>query len=43
MQKHKLGGGIDQAQFADGASKINSKWTDNELLLAVQGKHIHQC
>lgn len=37
MQKHKLGAGTDQFKYGEGASKINSKWTNEELLLAVQG------
>lgn len=35
--KHKLATGTDMFRYNEAANKINSKWTNEELLLAVQG------
>ncbi|XP_052770261.1 REST corepressor 1-like isoform X2 [Mya arenaria] len=37
MQKHKLGSSTEMFRCADNMAKINAKWTNEELLLAVQG------
>lgn len=37
MQRHKLALGIEPHQPPEASNKINSKWTNDELLLAVQG------
>ncbi|XP_052273976.1 REST corepressor 1-like isoform X2 [Dreissena polymorpha] len=37
MQKHKMMSGIEPPKQSDNSSKINPKWTNEELLLAVQG------
>jgi len=37
MQKHKLGTNSELYRCADNSAKINAKWTNEELLLAVQG------
>ncbi|XP_045187077.1 REST corepressor 1-like [Mercenaria mercenaria] len=37
LLKHKLAGGSDMFKMNDSGNKINSKWTNEELLLAVQG------
>lgn len=40
MQKHKVGNQTEQFKCVDNSAKINSKWTNEELLLAVQGWYI---
>lgn len=37
MQKHKMGCGIDDLRPPEGNQRINARWTNEELLLAVQG------
>ena len=37
LLKHKLAGGSEMFKLSDTGNKINSKWTNEELLLAVQG------
>ena len=39
MSKHKVGTGIEQFKCGDNAAKVNSKWTNEELLLATQGMY----
>ncbi|CAI9729721.1 REST corepressor 1,REST corepressor 2,REST corepressor 3,REST corepressor [Octopus vulgaris] len=37
MQKHKTSSGIDEWRPPETTQRINSRWTNDELLLAVQG------
>ncbi|PVD26346.1 hypothetical protein C0Q70_14017 [Pomacea canaliculata] len=37
LQKHKLGNGVDSFKPPEPPLRINSRWTNEELLLAVQG------
>ncbi|XP_013401912.1 REST corepressor 3 [Lingula anatina] len=37
LQKHKTIGGIDDLRIPEGNQRINARWTNEELLLAVQG------
>lgn len=37
MQKHRIGTGIDEWRPPETTQRINSRWTNEELLLAVQG------
>ncbi|XP_076441963.1 REST corepressor 3-like [Babylonia areolata] len=37
LQKHKMSNGVDDFKPAEPPNKINSRWTNEELLLAVQG------
>ncbi|KAK7104924.1 REST corepressor 3-like [Littorina saxatilis] len=37
LQKHKAGNGIDDFRPPETPNRINSRWTNEELLLAVQG------
>ncbi|XP_076464104.1 REST corepressor 1-like [Babylonia areolata] len=37
LQKHKLGTGVEDFRPAELPHKINSRWTNEDLLLAVQG------
>ncbi|CAE1272200.1 REST corepressor 1,REST corepressor 2,REST corepressor 3,REST corepressor [Acanthosepion pharaonis] len=37
MQKHRTGTGIDEWKPPETTQRINSRWTNEELLLAVQG------
>lgn len=37
LQKHKVGNGVDDFRPPEPPYRINSKWTNEELLLAVQG------
>ncbi|KAL8608668.1 hypothetical protein ACOMHN_002897 [Nucella lapillus] len=37
LQKHKMASGVEDFRPAEPPNKINSRWTNEELLLAVQG------